>query len=113
MSEDTIKVKVNENGQWTEYSLPYEEYAYIQPILERCKDKRVVNFDPNDPEQSAELIGRIFMPFGQAQQNGKKGIIYNLNEKPKEMTREQIEDIYQRKNILYIRSKKTPTQQIN
>ena len=110
--EDTIKVKVNENGQWTEYFLPYEEYAYIQPILERCKDNRVVNFDPNDPEQSAELIGRIFMPFGQAQQNGKKGIIYNLNEKPKEMTREQIEDIYQRKNILYIRSKKTPTQQI-
>ena len=113
MSEDTIKVKVNENGQWTEYSLTYEEYAYIQPVLERCKEKRVVNFDPNDPEQSAELIGRIFMPFGQAQQNGKKGIIYNLNEKPKEMTREQIEDIYQRKNILYIRSKKTPTQQIN
>ncbi len=112
MNEDTIKVKVNENGQWTEYSLSYEEYAYIQPILERCKDKRVVNFDPNDPEQSAELIGRIFMPFGQAQQNGKKGIIYNLNEKPKDMTREQIEDIYQRKNILYIRSKKTPTQTI-
>ena len=111
--EDTIKVKVNENGQWTEYSLTYEEYAYIQPVLERCKEKRVVNFDPNDPEQSAELIGRIFMPFGQAQQNGKKGIIYNLNEKPKEMTCEQIEDIYQRKNILYIRSKKTPTQQIS
>lgn len=113
MSEDTIKVKVNENGQWTEYSLAFEEFAYIQPILERCKEKRVVNFDPNDPEQSAELIGRIFMPFGPAQQNGKKGIIYNLNEKPKEMTREQIEDIYQRKNILYIRSKKTSTQQIN
>ena len=111
--EDTIKVKVNENEQWVEYSLPYEEYAYIQPILERCKEKRVVNFDPNDPEQLAELIGRIFMPFGPAQQNGKKGIIYNLNEKPKEMTREQIEDIYQRKNILYIRSKKTSTQQID
>lgn len=113
MNDDTIKVKVNENGQWTEYSLSYEEYAYIQPILERCKNKRVVNFDPNDPEQSAEMISRIFMPFGPAQQNGKKGIIYNLNEKPEEMTREQIEDIYQRKNILYIRSKKTPTQQIN
>jgi len=111
--EDTIKVKVNENGQWTEYSLSFEEYAYIQPILERCKDKRVVNFDTNDPEQSAELIGRIFMPFGTAQQNGKKGIIYNLKELPKEMTKEQVDDIYQRKNILYIRSKKTPTQQIN
>lgn len=112
MNEDTIKVKVNENGQWVEYSLPYEEFAYIQPILERCKDKRVVNFDPNDPEQSAELIGRMFMPFGMAQMNGRKGIIYNLNEKPVEMTKEQVEDIYQRKGILYIRSKKTPTQQI-
>lgn len=111
--EDTIKVKVNENGQWTEYNLAFEEYAYIQPILERCKEKRVVNFDPNDPEQSMEMFNRIFMPFGMAQQNGKKGIIYNLNEKPKEMTREQIEDIYQRKNILYIRSKKTSTQQID
>jgi len=111
--EDTIKVKVNENGQWTEYSLAFEEYAYIQPILERCKEKRVVNFDPNDPEQSMEMFNRIFMPFGMAQQNGKKGIIYNLNEKPKEMTREQIEDIYKRKNILYIRSKKTSTQQID
>lgn len=110
--EDTIKVKVNENGQWTEYSLPYEDFALIQPVLERCKDKRVVNFDPNDPEQSAEMFNRIFMPFGMAQQNGRKGIIYNLNDKPKEMTREQIEDIYQRKNILYIRSKKTLTQQI-
>lgn len=110
--EDAIKVKVNENDQWTEYSLPYEDFALIQPVLERCKEKRVVNFDPNDPEQSAELIGRMFMPFGMAQQNGKKGIIYNLNEKPEEMTREQIEDIYQRKNILYIRSKKTQTQSI-
>lgn len=110
--EDTIKVKVNENGQWVEYSLPYEEFAYIQPILDRCKDKRIVNFDPNDPEQSAEMLSRIFMPFGTAQQNGCKGVIYNLNDKPKEMTREQIEDIYQRKNILYIRSKKTSTQAI-
>lgn len=110
--EDTIKVKVNEDGQWVEYSLPYEDFALIQPILERCQDKRVVNFDPNDPEQSAEMLSRIFMPFGTAQMNGRKGIIYNLNEKPKEMTREQIEDIYHRKNILYIRSKKTPTQQI-
>ena len=111
--EDTIKVKVNENGQWTEYNLTYEEFDYISPILEKCHNKRVVNFDHNDPEQSAEMLGRIFMPFGPAQQNGRKGIIYNLNELPKEMTREQIEDIYQRKNILYIRSKKTPTQQIN
>lgn len=113
MSEDTIKVKVNENGQWTEYGLTYEDFALIQPVLERCKEKRVVNFDPNDPEQSAEMFNRIFMPFGMAQQNGRKGIIYNLNDKPEEMTREQIEDIYQRKNILYIRSKKTPTQQIS
>lgn len=111
--EDTIKVKVKEDNQWVEYSLSYEEYAEVYSILKQSKHKRVVNFDPNDPEQSAELIGRIFMPFGQAQQNGNKGIIYNLNEKPKEMTREQIEDIYHRKNILYIRSKKTPTQQIN
>lgn len=110
--EDAIKVKVNENDQWTEYSLPYEDFALIQPVLERCKDKRVVNFDPNDPEQSAEMFNRIFMPFGMAQQNVRKGVIYNLNEKPKEMTKEQVEETYQRKGILYIRSKKTPTQQI-
>lgn len=110
--EDTIKVKVNENGQWTEYSLSYEEYAYIQPILERCKNKRVVNFDPNDPEQSAEMISRIFMPFGMAQQNGRKGVIYNLNEKPHDMSREQVEDLYQRKGILYIESMTTKTQPI-
>ena len=110
--EDTIKVKVNENGQWTEYSLPYEEFAYIQPILERCKEKRVVNFDPNDPEQSMEMFNRIFMPFGAAQQNGRKGIIYNLNEKPEDMSRQEIEGVYQRTGILYIRSKKTPTQPI-
>lgn len=111
--EYTIKVKVNENGQWTEYNLTYEEFDYISPILEKCHNKRVVNFDPNDPEQSAEMISRIFMPFGMAQQNGRKGIIYNLNDKPKEMTKEQVEDTYQRKGILYVRSKKTPTQQIN
>ena len=110
--EDTIKVKVNENGQWTEYSLPYEDFALIQPVLEKCKDKRVVNFDPNDPEQSAEMFNRIFMPFGMAQQNGRKGIVYNLNYKPDEMTKEQVEDTYQRKGILYIRSKKTQTQPI-
>ena len=113
MNEDTIKVKVNENGQWTEYSLPYEEFAYIQPILERCKEKRVVNFDPNDPEQSMELIGRIFMPFGQAQQNGRKGVIYNLQEKPHGMSREQVEEIYQRTGILYIDSMTTKTQPIS
>lgn len=110
--EDSIKVKVNENDQWVEYSLPYEEYAYIQPILERCKEKRVVNFDPNDPEQSAEMISRIFMPFGMAQQNGRKGIIYNLEDKPEEMTKEEVEDTYQRKGILYIRSNRTQTQPI-
>ena len=113
MSEDTIKVKVNENGQWTEYNLTYEEFDYISPILEKCRNKRVVYFDPNDPEQSAEMFNRILMPFGMAQQNGRKGVIYNLNELPKEMTKEQVEDIYHRKNILYIRSKQTPTQQIN
>lgn len=110
--EDSIKVKVNENDQWVEYSLPYEEYAYIQPILERCKEKRVVNFDPNDPEQSAEMISRIFMPFGMAQQNGRKGIIYNLEDKPEEMTKEEVEETYQRKGILYIRSNRTQTQPI-
>lgn len=112
MNEDTIKVKVNENGQWVEYSLSFEEMSRIQPILDACKKKRVCNYDPNDPEQSAELIGRMFMPFGTAQQNGRKGVIYNLNEKPKEMTKEQVEETYQRKGILYIRSKKTPTQPI-
>lgn len=110
--EDTIKVKVNENGQWTEYSLPYEEFALIQPVLERCKEKRIVNFDPNDPEQSAEMISRIFMPFGMAQQNGRKGIIYNLEDKPEEMTKEEVEETYQRKGILYIRSNRTQTQPI-
>lgn len=113
MSEDTIKVKVNENGQWTEYNLPYEDFAIIQPILERCKDKRVVNFDPNDPEQSAEMFGRILMPFGMAQQNGRKGVIYNLNEKPHDMSREQVEEIYQRKGILYVESMETKTQPID
>ena len=112
MSEDTIKVKVNENGTWVEYSLPYEEFAYIQPILERCKDKRVINFDPNDPEQSAEMISRIFMPFGMAQQNGRKGIIYNLQEKPHNMERKEVEEIYQRTGILYIESMTTKTQPI-
>lgn len=110
--EDTIKVKVNENGQWVEYSLSFEEMSRIQPILDACKKKRVCNYDPNDPEQSAEMLSRIFMPFGTAQMNGRKGIIYNLNEKPKEMTKEQVEETYQRKGILYIRSKKTPTQPI-
>ena len=110
--EDAIKVKVNENDQWTEYSLPYEDFALIQPVLERCKEKRVVNFDPNDPEQSAEMISRIFMPFGMAQQNGRKGVIYNINEKPHDMSREQVEDLYQRKGILYIESMTTQTQPI-
>lgn len=112
MNEDTIKVKVNENGQWTEYSLSYEDFALIQPVLERCNDKRVVNYDPNDPEHSAELIERILMPFSPANQNCKKGIIYNLKEKPHDMTREQVEDIYQRKGILYIESLETKTQPI-
>lgn len=111
--EDTIKVKVNENGQWVEYSLSFEEMSRIQPILDACKKKRVCNYDPNDPEQSAELIGRIFMPFGMAQQNGRKGVIYNLNEKPHDMSREQVEDIYQKKGILYVESMETRTQPIS
>ena len=110
--EDTIKVKVNENGQWVEYSLSFEEMSRIQPILDACKKKRVCNYDPNDPEQSAEMFNRIFMPFGMAQQNGRKGVIYNLNEKPHDMSREQVEDLYQRKGILYIESMTTKTQPI-
>lgn len=113
MSEDTIKVKVNDNEQWVEYSLSFEEMSRIQPILDACKKKRVYNYDPNDPEQSAELIGRIFMPFGMAQQNGRKGVIYNLNEKPHDMSREQVEDIYQKKGILYVESMETRTQPIS
>lgn len=113
MSEDTIKVKVNDNEQWVEYSLSFEEMSRIQPILDACKKKRVCNYDPNDPEQSAELIGRMFMPFGTAQQNGRKGVIYNLNEKPHDMSREQVEDIYQKKGILYVESMETRTQPIS
>ena len=55
----------------------------------------------------------VMAEYIMAQQNGRKGIIYNLNEKPVNMSREEIEDTYQRKGILYIESDKTPTQQIN
>ena len=51
MNEDTIKVKVNENGQWTEYSLTFEEYAYIQPFSNAARTSGWSTSTPTTPNR--------------------------------------------------------------
>ena len=115
--EDLIHIKVKENDQgqekWFEYGLSYEEFAMIQPVLEQCKERRECPmFDPNDPEMSARLLGTMLMPFGQQTSAKGKGIIYNLKDKPKDMTKEQVMDIYERRGFVFVEDEKTETKQI-
>lgn len=102
--DDTIKIKVNENGKWTEYNLSYEDFEYIQPILDRCKDKKECTFDPSDTRAMFEMP----MPsFGMGRQ---QHIIYNLKERPQEMTKEEVIATYKREGVLFVDSDKTATQ---
>ena len=111
--EDTINIKVKElvDGQykWFEYNLSYEEFEYIQPILEKCKDRKECPiYDPNDPITSLSMINSMFSPFN----SGKKGVIYNLREKPKDYDLSDVVEFYEKKNILLIESDKTETKQM-
>jgi hypothetical protein len=111
--DDTIDIKVRElvNGQykWFEYNLPYEDFEYIQPILDKCKNKKECPlYDPNDPSTSLSIISSMMSPFS----NNKKGVIYNLKEKPSDKTLDEVVDYYNKHNILLIESNKTRTQQL-
>lgn len=114
---DTITIKVKEssdNGdKWMQYDLSYEEFAYIQPVLKGCQNKHECpDFDPADPESAAKLVGAMFLPFTQHTKETKKGIIYNLRDKPAGMTRAQIVDIYNRHGFVFIDNKRSETRQI-
>ncbi len=109
----TIKVKEVVDGQykWFEYNLSYEEYEYIQPILEKCKDKKECPlYDPNDPVTSLNMLSSLMIPFNNS---NKKGIIYNLNEKPKNKTLDEVIDFYKKENILLIESYANQTKQLS
>ena len=112
--ENTIQIKVKElvdgsQEKWFEYNLTYEEFEYIQPILERCKDKKECPiYDPNDPSTSLSMLSSMMLPFS----NNKKGIIYNLKEKPFDKTLNEVVDYYEKHNILLIESDKTETKQM-
>lgn len=110
--DDTIKIKVNENGKWLEYSLSYEDFDIIQPILDRCKDKKECTFDPTDPISMLEMI-MPSSPFGMAQQQQRRCIIYNLKERPQKMTKEEVIATYKRDGVLFVESDNTPTQIAN
>ena len=112
--ENTIQIKVKElvdssQEKWFEYNLTYEEFEYIQPILERCKDKKECPiYDPNDPSTSLSMLSSLMAPFN----NGKKGIIYNLKEKPYRMSLNEVVDFYKKENILLVESDRTETKQL-
>lgn len=109
--EDTIAIKVKESAygqdKWFEYDLSYEEFAYIQPILEGCKNKKECPIiDPNNPDSISTFMN-TFTLFGV----NKKTVIYNLKEKPKDYTLEQVMDFYKKENIILVENDKTETKQ--
>lgn len=112
--ENTIQIKVKEfidgsQEKWFEYNLTYEDFEYIQPILERCKDKRECPvYDPNDPSTLSNMFSSL-LSFG----GNKKGIIYNLKEKPSDKTLDEIVNYYEKHNILLVESDKTETKQMS
>lgn len=106
--DDTIKIKVNENGKWMEYNLSYEEFGYIQPILDGCKDKKECSLDLSDPKTMFEMMLQS-SPFGMTPQQ-RRCIIYNLKERPQDMTKEEVMTIYKREGVLFVESDKTATQ---
>lgn len=108
--EDTIKLKVNENGTWYEYNLSYEDFAYIQPVLDRCKDKKEVPlFDPSDPEAPMRLTQQLLLPMFQG---NNKGFIYNLLEKPNGYTMDEVIEKYRKDNFLLVEGESIQTKQI-
>lgn len=111
MDKDLICVRVKEfadNGQEKEYvyGLTYEDYAIIRPILNRSQREEAPIANAQNP---TELANALSFMFGA---QPKKGIIYNMNERPKEYTIEEIMDIYQKRNFLLIASDKTETKSI-
>lgn len=114
--EDLIHIKVKENDQgqekWFEYGLSYEEFAMIQPVLEHCKDKHECPmFDPENPEATAGIFTHLLFPF-QNQTQQRRAIIYNDKDRPKDMTREQVMETYERRGFLFLSDNTTETREI-
>lgn len=111
--ENTIQIQVKElvdgsQEKWFEYNLSYEDFEYIQPILDRCKNRKECPiYDPNDPSTFSNMFNNL-LPFN----NNKKGIIYNLKEKPSDMTRDEVISYYDKHNVLLIESNRTGTKQM-
>lgn len=111
--ENTIQIKVKElvdgsQEKWFEYNLTYEDFEYIQPILERCKNKKECPvYDPSDPSTLSNMFSSLW-----SFSNNKKGVIYNLKEKPSDKTLDEVVNYYEKHNILLIESDKTETKQM-
>lgn len=110
--EDKITIKVKEliRGQekWMEYNLSYEEFAEVYKILSKCEDKKECPvFDSNDPQTSVEMFAKLMLPFNQ-----QKGIMYNIKEKPKDKSIEEVIDYYNRHNILLVEGDNIQTKQM-
>lgn len=106
----TIKVKETECGQdrWTQYELTYEQFSLIQPVLDMCKDEKECTYDPSDPDSAKEMMQAILFPY-----NGRKpGIVYNLKEKPKDKTLQEVIDYYRQENVLMVESDNNPTRML-
>lgn len=110
----TIRVKDTSDGseKWTEYSLSYEDFAFIQPVLDQCKDKRpFMETTPSDFSNPMSFITPFLM--SPTMNKWRHPIIYNINEKPQDMEIGDVIKEYEKSGVLLIESDKNPTRPIN
>ena len=106
-NEDLIPVRVQENGKWVEYRLSYENFAMIQPILEESEHSIV------EPENGLDMLKTIMSStFTPIERLGEKTILYNLLQKPKEMTKDEVVEYYRKTKFLLFESDNQNTQVI-
>lgn len=106
-NEDYIPVRVQLNGRWVEYRLSYENFGMIQPILNESPHSDVK--DKNSPEMLKEIFTSTFAPIARM---GEKTILYNLLQKPNDMTKDEVVEYYHRTKFLLFESDSQNTQVI-
>lgn len=114
--KDLIHVRVNDGlteNDWTDYALSVDAFDYIKPILEECEHKepmKLVDRDDENGIRKDELLKSIIPAVLMAQSGKRHDVVYNVDDKPKDKTLNEVVNYYQHTGFLLVKGKRAKTE---
>lgn len=114
--KDLIHVRVNDGlteNDWTDYALSVDAFDYIKPILEECEHKepmKLVDRDDENGIRKDELLKSIIPAVLMAQSEKRHDVVYNVDDKPKDKTLNEVVNYYRHTGFLLVKGKRAKTE---